>query len=47
MHKESQTSFLLKEYSFVSEPQFKNKLISLQEEVSKGPREYIVSLVRV
>jgi hypothetical protein len=47
LHKQAQTTFLLKEYSFASEPHFKAKFASLQEELARGPREYIVSLVRL
>jgi hypothetical protein len=45
-HRQTDTCFLLKEYTFASEAPYSSKLKALQAEAVAGPREYIVSVVR-
>jgi hypothetical protein len=47
LEKTTKNSFILKEYTFCNEILFKSKLKELQEQVDKGPREYVISPIRV
>ncbi len=47
LEKATQNTFLLKEYTFCNEILFKNKLKQLKEQIDKGPREYVISPVRI
>lgn len=47
LHKKNQETYLLKEYTYASEALFKNKEKELEEQIKQGPKEYIVSPVKV
>lgn len=47
LHKQNQNTYLLKEYTYASEVLFKNKEKELGEQIKQGPKEYIVSPVKV
>ena len=47
LDKKTQNNYLLKEYTFCSQTQYQNKKKELQELVKAGPKEYVISPVRI
>ncbi len=47
MHKQTELTYLLKEYTFANELAYHSKVGALEREVQEGLKEYIVSPVRV
>ena len=47
LEKQSQNTFLLKEYTFCSEPLFNEKVRQLKSQIDNGPQEHIISPIQM